>query len=185
MPNAKTKKSAEDKLIESILKKIRKRSGKKSDFIEETAQNEISKPKAAVELKKLRMNKEKLEQTKQKPLKSMEDLAKEFMESMSEREEQSLNEMMEAVNVEKEQNRVDNLVRYIKKQKKKIPERLLMHLNYFPSLHKYFLLAEAEIKGRGRLRLISKNKKNYKITNLYDAATITLKECKEIIKNKK
>jgi len=161
MPKAKIKISKEDQLVENILKKIKKQSKEKEEIIEKRTEPESAKPKAAEELKKLRVNKEKIEQKKQKPLKSIEDLAKEFMESMSEREEQYFNEMTEAVNIEKEKDRIENLVCYIKKHKKKIPERLLLHLNYFPSLYKYFLLAEAEIKGKGKFKIFSKDKKSY------------------------
>jgi len=157
-------KNQDEKLVDQILEKIR--SGKVGQEEIEEKQASTDQTLNAKRIKMLRQRKEQVEQQKQFENESkVQASAKDFMEQMSEQEEKVFNEMMEAVNVETERQRVDNLVLYLKENRISIPDRLIVNLHYFPYLQKYYLLADAQMKkkkvngtklGRGYVKLLPK-----------------------------
>lgn len=137
----------EEALVDEILKKIKK--GEVSlESKEEEPENMPSIPLPARQLKEMRKRKEEsLAENQKNNIHDSDQKVQDFIENMREAEEKVFDEMMEAVGAETEYQRVRNLAVYLKKNKKNIPERLIVNLDFFPYLKKYFLLAEAELRA--------------------------------------
>lgn len=158
-------KNQDEKLVDKILEKIKKGLVGQPETVEKKPEISTASQNAR-RLTELRQRKEQAEAEKQKQKSSKAQAeAKSFIDEMTESEETVFNEMMEAVNVETEKQRIDNLAAYIKRNRKRISARLIVNLNYFPYLQKYYILADAELRhnkvngsrlGKGYFRLLPK-----------------------------
>jgi len=156
MKKTKTKKE-DDKLVDKILDKIRTGGDKEEPATVE--QIVVLKTISPKKLKELRTKSIKPQRPKQ-VLRSREDSGKAllFVNTMTMEEEKIFDQMMDIFSLSTENERIDGLIDFLKKNA--LPQNLLLNLKYFPHLEKYYLLADAEIrkpkKGRHQRKMLNK-----------------------------
>ncbi|MFZ5364934.1 MAG: hypothetical protein ACOZBH_01895 [Patescibacteria group bacterium] len=146
--------SNQDKLVDDILEKLRSgRAGQEINFYPESQTKTRTRRNSVSSLPK----KKDQSASNRRPAVSpahFKDEAQEFIESMNTAEETCFDQMMGAVSAETERERVENLRRYLKQNRASIPNRLVANLRFFPSLLKYYLLADTDHRLKPRPALL-------------------------------